>query len=202
MRRNAESLLVLASAEPPRRWTAPVRLTDVVRSALGEVEDYTRADITSIEPVDVVGAVAGDLAHLLAELIENALQFSPGRAPVTVRGMARPHGDGYILVVLDDGRGMSDAEIEAANRRLAGDEAFTVAPSTYLGHYVAGRLAARHGISVRLDSIRDGGVAATVQLPPSLVVTAEGDGEGAAGVTGVRPLRLDGSWLGDIAVGN
>jgi hypothetical protein len=41
-----------------------------------------------------------------------------------------------------------------------------------------------------------------VQLPPSLVVTAEGDGEGAAGVTGVRPLRLDGSWLGDIAVGN
>src|SRR5690606_28261938 len=73
MRRNAESLLVLAGVEPPRKWAAPVRLADVVRSALGEVEDYQRVTVHDLEPVTTVGAAAADLTHLVAELLENAL---------------------------------------------------------------------------------------------------------------------------------
>ncbi len=73
MRRNAESLLVLAGIEPPRQWAAPVRLTDVIRAALGEVEDYQRVTVRGVEPATILGAAAADLAHLLAELIENAL---------------------------------------------------------------------------------------------------------------------------------
>ncbi|HET6832386.1 MAG TPA: nitrate- and nitrite sensing domain-containing protein, partial [Acidimicrobiales bacterium] len=69
MRRNAESLLVLAGVEPPRKWIAPVRLTDVIRAALGEVEDYQRVTVRGVEPATIVGAAAADLAHLLAELI-------------------------------------------------------------------------------------------------------------------------------------
>jgi hypothetical protein len=167
MRRNAESLLVLAGIEPPRKWAAPVRLSDVIRAALGEVEDYQRVTVRGVEPATIVGAAAADLAHLLAELIENALVFSPPDQVVDIRGRSRP--DGYTLAIIDSGLGMTAADIEAANRRLAGEESFTVAPSKYLGHYVAGNLAARHGIVVHLDNSPGNGVTATVSIPLGLL---------------------------------
>jgi signal transduction histidine kinase len=169
MRRNAESLLVLAGVEPPRKWAAPVRLTDVIRAALGEVEDYQRVTVRGVEPATIVGAAAADLAHLLAELIENALVFSPPDQIVDIRG--RNRHDGYTLAVIDSGLGMPPADIEAANRRLAGEESFTIAPSKYLGHYVAGNLAARHGITVQLDNSPGNGITATVRLPATLLTT-------------------------------
>ena len=187
MRRNAESLLVLAGVEPPRKWAAPVRLTDVIRAALGEVEDYQRVTVRGVEPATVVGAAAADLAHLLAELIENALVFSPPDQTVDIRGRFRTargvvgaegmspsvagagEVSGYTLAVIDSGLGMPPADVEAANRRLAGAESFTIAPSKYLGHYVAGNLAARHGIGVRLDASPGNGITATVNIPPALL---------------------------------
>jgi signal transduction histidine kinase len=169
MRRNAESLLVLAGIEPPRKWAAPVRLTDVIRAALGEVEDYQRVSVRGVEPATVLGSAAADLAHLLAELIENALVFSPPDQTVDIRGRNRP--DGYTLAVIDSGLGMAPSDIESANRRLAGAESFTIAPSKYLGHYVAGNLAARHDIGVHLDNSPGNGVTATVNVPPALLTT-------------------------------
>ena len=169
MRRNAESLLVLAGVEPPRQWARPVPLADVVRSALGEVEDYQRVAVRSVEQVTVIGSAAADLAHLLAELIENALVASPDDQVVDVR--SRDEADGsHVIAVMDAGVGMAPESLEAANRRLAGDESFAVAPSKYLGHYVAANLAARHDIRVRLAPGVSGGVTATVHLPPHLLV--------------------------------
>ena len=60
MRRNAESLLVLAGIDPPRQWAAPVRLTDVIRAALGEVEDYQRVTVRGVEPATILGSAAAD----------------------------------------------------------------------------------------------------------------------------------------------
>ncbi|HEX5365862.1 MAG TPA: ATP-binding protein [Acidimicrobiales bacterium] len=168
MRRNAESLLVLAGVEPPRKWAAPVQLTDVIRAALSEVEDYQRVTVQGVEPATIVGSAAADLAHVLAELIENALVFSPPHQGVEIRGRARA-ADGYTLAVIDSGLGMDPADIETANRRLAGAESFTVAPSKYLGHYVAGNLAARHGISIRLTRSPGNGITAVVDLPQALL---------------------------------
>ena len=169
MRRNAESLLVLAGIEPPRKWAAPVRLTDVIRAALGEVEDYQRVTVRGVEPATIIGSAAADLAHLLAELIENALVFSPPDQTVDIRGRQNPHG--YTLAVIDSGLGMPQTDITAANRRLAGAESFTIAPSKYLGHYVAGNLAARHNIHVTLDNSPGNGITATIDLPPTLLTT-------------------------------
>ena len=169
MRRNAESLLVLAGIEPPRKWAAPVRLTDVIRAALGEVEDYQRVTVRGVEPATIIGNAAADLAHLLAELIENALVFSPPDQTVDIRGRQNPHG--YTLAVIDSGLGMPQTDITAANRRLAGAESFTIAPSKYLGHYVAGNLAARHNIHVTLDNSPGNGITATIDLPPTLLTT-------------------------------
>jgi signal transduction histidine kinase len=105
MRRNAESLLVLAGIEPPRQWAAPVRLTDVIRAALGEVENYQRVAVRGVEPATIIGSAAADLAHLLAELIENSLVFSPPDRSVDIRGRNRDDG-GYTLAVIDTGLGM------------------------------------------------------------------------------------------------
>jgi HAMP domain-containing protein len=179
MRRNAESLLVLAGIDPPRKWAAPVALTDVIRAALSEIEDYQRVNIVSVEPATVVGSAAADLAHLLAELMENGVTFSAPDQTVEVRG--RSQESGYMLAVIDSGLGMPAEEIERANRRLAGAESFTIAPSKYLGHYVTGNLAARHGIKVELHNstpggIAPGGITATITLPPGLLTADQATG--------------------------
>jgi len=173
MRRNAESLLVLAGIEPPRQWSAPVKVADVVRAALGEVEDYQRVVVRHLEPAAVTGAVAADIAHVLAELIENALSFSPPDQSVEVKG--RLTTAGYTIAIADNGVGMSAGDVERANRRLAGEESFTVAPSRYLGHYVAGHLASRHGVVVELQDSPAGGVTARIDLPVALVAEDEID---------------------------
>jgi signal transduction histidine kinase len=167
MRRNAESLLLLAGVEPPRKWAAPVRITDAIRAALGEVEDYPRVIDRGVEPATITGSAAADVAHLLAELIDNALIYSPPDQAVEVRGRLRP--DGYTLAIIDAGLGMLPDELERANRRLVGAESFTIAPSKYLGHYVAGNLAARHNIHVALHNSPGTGVTATITLPPNLL---------------------------------
>lgn len=173
MRRNAESLLVLAGIEPPRQWSAPVKVADVVRAALGEVEDYQRVVVRHLEPAAITGAVASDVAHVAAELLENALSFSPPDQTVEVKG--RLTVEGYTLAITDNGLGMSAEDLARANRRLAGEESFTVAPSRYLGHYVAGHLAKRMGVKVELQDSPAGGVVARIDLPMALLADEETD---------------------------
>jgi signal transduction histidine kinase len=173
MRRNAEGLMVLAELDSPRHWPDPVPLLAVIRSALGEVEDFPRVVVHSVGPVSVMGGAAADLVHLLAELVENALIYSPPQRTVEVKGQYGPHREGYTLAVIDQGVGMPPAELDRANRRLNGHESFTVAPSNYLGHYVAGKLAHRHGMPIHLTATPGGGITATVHLPHTLLT--EGD---------------------------
>ncbi|HKH05563.1 MAG TPA: ATP-binding protein [Acidimicrobiales bacterium] len=186
MRRNAESLLVLAGIDPPRKWAAPVRLTDVIRAALGEVEDYQRVTVRGVEPATILGSAAADLAHLCAEFIENALTFSPPDQNVDIRGRQRP--DGYTLAIIDNGLGMPAADLAQANRRLAGTESFTIAPSKYLGHYVAGNLAARHGIHLQLENSPGNGITATVDLPPTLLTNEAPTGDPITDPHGTRAV--------------
>jgi signal transduction histidine kinase len=196
MRRNAESLLVLAGVKPRRRWASPQRVIDVIKAALGEVEDYQRVLANDIEPATVAGASAADLSHLLAEFVENALVFSPPDRPVEVRGRRRSDG-GYTLAVADGGHGMPNDELAQANRRLAGDESHTVAPSKYLGHYVAGRLAERLGIRLHLEPSTHRGLTAFIELPPHLLAdTAVPTRPGAAAMAGAGHGQMApvGAW--------
>src|SRR5262245_3116888 len=186
MRRNAESLLVLAGAGAARQWSGPVRLHDVVRAALGEVEDYNRVILRDLEGATVLGSAASDLAHLLAEIIENALRFSPPEKPVEVSGRSR--AGSYLLLVADDGLGMTDEDIAAANERLSRNEMFSLASPRYLGHYVAGNLAARHGIDVRLYRSPCMGITVAIELPGPLLapgtIEDPGVGTGMSGAIG------------------
>ena len=173
MRRNAESLLLLAGVDSPRQWSAPIKLGDVVRAALGEVEDYQRVVIRHLEPAEVLGPVAAEIAHLAAELIENALSFSPPDQQVEIKGRLTVLG--YTLAITDNGHGMLPADIDQANRRLASPEAFSVAPSRFLGHLVAAHLARRLSAVVTLHDSPAGGLTARLEVPMALLANGEVD---------------------------
>ena len=169
MRRNAENLIVLAGADPIRQWNEPVPLVTIARAAVAEVEieDYSRVQVLLPEDLLVLGHVASDLAHLLAELIENAVSFSSPQTRVQISG-EHAHS-GQIIVVEDGGLGMSDEELAQANQRMADPPQIDFALSQRLGHYVVGRLAQQHGIKVQLRRSWYGGVTAQVLVPQTLL---------------------------------
>lgn len=167
MRRNAESLLVLAGAEQARVWAQATEIGDVVRIALSQVESYDRVDFGRLEGGRMKGHVVSDVSHLLAELIENATYFSPPSTRVTVLGKLRQ--DGYLVVVSDDGVGMSEDEMRIANAHIANPQDFDAEPTKVLGLVVVGRLAKRCGIRVRLAESATTGVAAQILIPLSLL---------------------------------
>jgi signal transduction histidine kinase len=182
MRRNAENLLVLSGAEPVRRWSDPVPLPRVIRAASAEIEDYNRIGVMPMADVRVVGHAVSDVVHLLAELIENAAAFSPPGTRVQVSGEPAAHG--YLLEIEDQGIGMSDEELAEANEQLAKPASIDLASAQRLGFYVVGRLAARHGIKVRLRRSWFGGVAALVLLPTALLGGPETEMEPAGPAAG------------------
>lgn len=168
MRRNAQSLVVLAGAEPTRVPAPAVPLEDVVRSALSGVENYGQVEIGDVGDVAVSGDVASEISHLLAELLENATSFSPASTEVTVVG--RAVRDGHHLAIYDHGPGMSDDDMAAANERLTEVPSIHRDSSRMLGFQVVARLAARHGVNVLLTTTPGGsGVTAVVRLPNSIV---------------------------------
>ncbi|MGW7257216.1 nitrate- and nitrite sensing domain-containing protein [Streptomyces sp. NPDC054834] len=174
MRRHSENLLVLAGTEHVQQHPGPVPLVDVVRAAVSEIERYERVRIAVLPPhAHVAGFAADDLSHLLAELMENATSFSPPDMPVEVSGWLLESGE-VMLSVQDEGIGMATARLERLNSRLAafdpespydqeGEEGLG------LGLYVVARLAHRHGARVQLREQKQGGVAAVVVLPASLL---------------------------------
>jgi signal transduction histidine kinase len=167
MRRHAESLIILSGAAPGRAWRMPVSLTNVVRAAVSEVEDYARVEVRQLPEASVVGSAVADLTHLLAEIVENAAQFSPPHTRVRVTG--EPVGNGYVIEVEDRGLGMGQETLTEANRRIEQSEALDLFDSDRLGLFVVSRLAARHGIKVHLRTSPYGGTTAVVLLPTALL---------------------------------
>ena len=170
IRRNAESLLVLSGDDPARRWGKPVPLADVARAAAAEVEEYRRVEVLVNDHIEVAGRAVADLAHLLAELIENATTFSPPSTQVRVRSQLSP-GDPHTTIVSieDEGIGMPDDDLRAANALLEDVPEVDLGRSTMLGFHVVARLAQRYGLAVRLAPTPGGGVTAMVALPSELV---------------------------------
>ncbi|WP_067509310.1 sensor histidine kinase [Actinoplanes sp. TFC3] len=168
LRRNASSLVVLSGGAGANDHMAPLPLSDVVRLALGEIEDYTRVDVEVPEEIVLVPAVLADLTLLLAELMENATTFSPPHTRVTITA-AELRG-GARLAIVDHGLGLSPERLAEENARLTRRERLDLAPSEVLGLFVVGRLARRHGIEVSLADTPDGGVTAWVDLQPTHLV--------------------------------
>jgi signal transduction histidine kinase len=169
VRRNAENLIVLSGEQPPRTWSGPVPLRDVLRASIAETEDLERVVFLVDERPAVVGHSVTDLTHLIAELTENAVRFSPPDTVVTIRARPdRTDPGGQLLTVEDWGVGMPDDELAAANALLAEPPEVDLSVSQRLGFHVIARLAARHGIRVTLTATPGSGITAIVALPAEL----------------------------------
>ncbi len=171
MRRQAEGLIILSGAAPGRSWRQPVPVIEVLRGALGEIEDFARVDLSTQSPDFLQGAGVADVMHLLAELIENAVLYSPPATRVQVR--CSRVANGYAIEIEDAGLGIPQETMAALNLRLACPPEFDLADSDQLGLFVVSRLAARQQVKVSLRSSAYGGTLAVVLLPQSLVVSEE-----------------------------
>ena len=172
MRRNAESLLVLAGIDSGRRLRDAMPLSDVVRTASSEIEQYDRVELDLQVDPHMHGFNALGAAHMLAELLENATIFSEPETPVTVTtGVS---GQFVVVRILDQGLGMSDAELEAANSKIISTSASDSLGNQRLGLFVVGRIAQRLGADVRLLKAAHGtGTETIVRFPATLFVMTE-----------------------------
>ncbi|WP_174536450.1 sensor histidine kinase [Micromonospora chalcea] len=184
MRRNAENLIVLSGSTPGRAWRRNVPMVDVVRGAVAEVEDYTRVTVRPLGEVSLTGRAVGDVIHLLAELIENGLSFSPPQTTVEVRGQLVANG--FAIEIEDRGLGMSHDELAAANARIVDRSELNLADAARLGLFVVSRLTERHGVKVQLKESAYGGTTAVVLIPRELITTADGAG-GPGGLPAAEP---------------
>jgi signal transduction histidine kinase len=171
MRRHAEGLIILAGAPAGRGWSSPVRMVDVMRGAIAEVEDYARVSVVSRSQAALAGSAVADVIHLLAELIENATTLSPPYTTVRVSGETVPNG--FAIEVEDRGLGVSQHRLAELNDRLANPPEFNPSDSEQLGLFVVSQLAKRHGIKVTLKASPYGGTEAVVLVPRQLVVGDE-----------------------------
>jgi hypothetical protein len=131
--------------------------------------------VLPVGPVDLAGRAVGDVIHLLAELIENGLSFSPPHTGVQVSGQLVANG--YAVEIEDRGLGMTPEDRANANDRIASNPEFTLSATAQLGLFVVSRLARRHGVRIRLKESPYGGTTAVVLIPLSLIADRTADGE-------------------------
>jgi signal transduction histidine kinase len=176
MRRNGANLLVLAGAKVPREQAEPVPVSAIINAAASEVEDYTRVVTATVPDSEVVGAIAGDLVHLLAELLDNALRYSPPISQARVSAVHTGNG-GLVIEVSDIGIGMTEPDLRVANTRLQSGGEVNPYTARHMGLFVVGRLASQHGLVVRLRSTIAGeassGTTAGVFVPSELLVDGD-----------------------------
>jgi hypothetical protein len=166
--RNSQNLLILAGHQQSPQWNQPVTLVQLVRAALAEVEDYERVSSDIQADVAVRGPAVNDLVHLLVELIENATSFSAAEMPVHIKAQILTTG-GALVDITDRGIGMAANEMAYANQQLDNPPAADIDVPKWMGLLVVSRLAARHGIRVRLNQAELGGLIALVWLPDEIL---------------------------------
>lgn len=168
LQRNADSLMLLADIRETGMEAEPSALTNVVRAALGQIEGYQRVSLIAETDVTVAPDIIADLTLMLAELVENAVSFSPVRSPVEVSVRTGP--DGALIEISDHGLGMSAERLAEENARLIRRERLDLVPTKVLGLFVVGSLARRWGVRVTLTRTPGGGVTSQVLIPSSLLL--------------------------------
>jgi signal transduction histidine kinase len=173
IRRHAENLAVLGGSVSRRQWSRPVALTEVLRSAIAEVEHYSRVKL--VPPIEgtLPGHAVASVIHLIAELIENATMFAPPHTQVLLR--VQQVTSGLAIEVEDRGLGMQRADLERVNQLLLDSERTDLDEllrDGRIGLYVVSVIARQHGIVVQLQSNIFGGIQAVIILPRLLIGAA------------------------------
>ncbi|MFD1273084.1 sensor histidine kinase [Streptomyces kaempferi] len=166
--RLADSVAVLAGARSGRRWARPIVMESILRGAMGRIGGYQRVRLHSSSDAAVAGHAAEGVMHALAELLDNAANFSPPTAEVHVYVEEVPAG--VIVSVEDSGLVMGDVQLRRAERAVSGDGTeLGGLTGTRLGLAVVGRLARKHGLKVSFRPSARGGTGVLVLIPQDLL---------------------------------
>ncbi|MET7846687.1 ATP-binding protein [Streptomyces avermitilis] len=166
--RLADSVAVLAGARSGRRWARPIVMESILRGAMGRIGGYQRVRVHSSSEAAVAGHAAEGVMHALAELLDNAANFSPPTAEVHVYVEEVPAG--VIVSVEDSGLVMSDVQLRRAERAVSGESSdLGGLTGTRLGLAVVGRLARKHGLKVSFRPSARGGTGVLVLIPQDIL---------------------------------
>ncbi|MET7698050.1 ATP-binding protein [Streptomyces sp. NPDC005485] len=169
--RLADSVAVLTGARSGRRWARPIVMESILRGAMGRIGGYQRVRVHSSSEAAVAGHAAEGVMHALAELLDNAANFSPPTAEVHVYVEEVPAG--VIVSVEDSGLVMGDVQLRRAERAVSADAENPAAlgglSGTRLGLAVVGRLARKHGLKVSFRPSARGGTGVLVLIPQDIL---------------------------------
>ena len=168
--RVVEQLLSLAREEPD---VAPAAFSSVDTSALMRetiaalnplaVAKSIDLGVTRADDAAIVSGDADGLRTLLANLVDNAIRYTPQGGRVDASVEARDAE--VIIAVRDNGPGIAPAERDRIFERFGRGDAPS-APGSGLGLAIVRRIAQRHRGSVDLDEGLDGrGAGLVVRLP-------------------------------------
>ncbi|HEX3224087.1 MAG TPA: ATP-binding protein [Nocardioides sp.] len=172
MRRTAESLVILGGTSGRTAGFEELSVSDVIHAAVSEVQDYQRVRIDAAPDRMIAGRAASDVVHLMAELIDNALSYSPPGSPVTIQAAEE---DGKVEIeIMDNGLGMAGDALARANESLKRGGEVTVDTARRMGLFVVSRLAEEHGLKIKLRrNTNGGGIIASITLPRDVLVSDE-----------------------------
>ncbi|MFF2146895.1 sensor histidine kinase [Kitasatospora sp. NPDC058190] len=167
--RMADSIAVLTGARSGRRWAKPIAVESVLRGALGRIGAYQRVRLHNASTAAVAGYAAEGVMHALAELLDNATNFSAPPAEVHVYVEEVPAG--LAVAVEDSGLGLSDSWLRRAERAVSAEpqDLTTLSAGTRLGLAVVGMLARKHGLQISFRPSARGGTGVVMLIPQQLV---------------------------------
>ncbi|WP_245721218.1 sensor histidine kinase [Nocardia pseudovaccinii] len=188
--RLADSIAVLSGARSGRRWAKPIAMESILRGAMGRVKGYQRVRLRAVAVIAIAGHAAEGVMHTLAELIDNACNFSPPTTEVHVYAAEVPAG--VVITIEDSGLVMSESALQRAEQAVSGagqngpDGALDLSSlsGTRLGLAVVGHLARKHGLTVSYRPSAIGGTAVVVVVPRDLTTRLDR----APGATAVLTL--------------
>ncbi|WP_051966626.1 sensor histidine kinase [Kitasatospora mediocidica] len=171
--RMADSIAVLTGARTGRRWTKPITVESILRGALGRIGAYQRVRLHSASTAAVAGYAAEGVMHALAELLDNATNFSA--PPAEVHVYVEELHSGLVITVEDGGLGLSEVWLRRAERAVSGEalDLTALSAGTRLGFAVVGALARKHGLSISFRPSSRGGTGVVVLIPETLVAHPE-----------------------------
>ncbi|MGP3986072.1 ATP-binding protein [Streptomyces sp. 3N207] len=168
MGRIADSIAVLTGARSGRRWAKPIVMESILRGAMGRISGYQRVRLHSTSEVAIAGHAAEGVMHLLAEVMDNAANFSPPTSEVHV--YVEEVAAGVVITVEDGGLVMGEVALRRAQQAVSADHGdLTTLSGTRLGLPVVGRLARKHGLSVSFRPSAHGGTGVLVRVPRELL---------------------------------
>jgi two-component system, OmpR family, sensor histidine kinase KdpD len=145
--------------------TAPVAVEDVVSHALDHAARDAKVELDIPAELPAVAADPGLLERAVANLVENALRYSPSGDIVRIAASA--HRDTIRIRVIDHGPGIPPADRAAVFAPFQRRDDHTTADGQGVGLGLAiarGFVEAMHG-TVTLDDTPGGGLIAAIELP-------------------------------------